>query len=340
MKKTIIALILSLVLAVGLFAGCGQTTTKDAETTTENTPQVTEAAVDESEAPVEEAVGDHCLIGFAPPTMNNAFWIALVEPIKQEVEKRGDELVIIDPQLDQARMNDQIGDLIVQGIDALLVAPFDSTGIEPALVACKEAGIPVVNFDTPVTNTDLVATIIASDNYNAGVVVAKDMMSKLEEGSKISVMGSPSGAATLQRAQGFYDTIGDYFDVVVELDGKGDTGVTLPLAEDVLQGTPDLAAFYATNDPSAIGCLNALEAHPEVNGVLVYGVDGNPDAKKFIEGGKMTGTAAQSPKTIGSESIKAAYTLIEGGSVEKNIVIDTFIITADNVAEYGTDGWQ
>ena len=108
------------------------------------------------------------MIGFAPPTMNNAFWIALVEPIKQEVEKRGDELVIIDPQLDQARMNDQIGDLIVQGIDALLVAPFDSTGIEPALVACKEAGIPVVNFDTPVTNTDLVATIIASDNYNAG----------------------------------------------------------------------------------------------------------------------------------------------------------------------------
>lgn len=279
-------------------------------------------------------------IAYVPTTMNNAFWLALEGPVKAEVEKRGDTYLTVDAQSDQARMNDMIGDLISQEIDVLLVAPQDSAGIESALVACKDAGILVVNFDTPVVNTELVATIVASNNYNAGVVVAKDMMEKLEKGSKIAVMHSPAGGACIDRASGFYDTIGDYFNVVIELDGKGDTGVTMPLAEDVLQSTPDLKAFFCVNDPSAMGALNALNAHPEMSGILIYGVDGNPDAKQYIKDGKITGTAAQSPETIGAESIKAAYTLLEGGTVEKNIVVDTFLITIDNVDEYGTDGWQ
>ena len=282
----------------------------------------------------------HYKIAYVPTTMNNAFWLALEGPVKAEVEARGDTYITVDAQSDQARMNDMIGDLIAQKIDVLLVAPQDSAGIESALVACKEAGIKVVNFDTPVVNKDLVETIVASNNYNAGVVVAQDMMAKLEKGSKIAVMHSPAGGACIERAKGFYDTIGDYFTVVVELDGKGDTGVTLPLAEDVLQSTPDLKAFFCVNDPSAMGCVNALAAHPEMTGVLVYGVDGNPDAKTLIKNGQMTGTAAQSPETIGKESIKAAYTLLEGGTVEKSIVVDTFLITKDNVDQYGTDGWQ
>ena len=180
----------------------------------------------------------HYKIAYVPTTMNNAYWLAVEGPIKAEVEARGDTYITVDAQSDQARMNDMIGDLIAQKIDILLVAPMDSAGIESALVACKEAGIKVVNFDTSVANTDLVETIVASDNYHAGVVIGEDMMAKLPEGSKIAVMHSPVGAACLDRAQGFYDTIGDYFDVVVELDGKGDTGVTMPLAEDVLQSTP------------------------------------------------------------------------------------------------------
>lgn len=279
-------------------------------------------------------------IAYVPTTMNNAFWLALEGPIKEEVEKRGDQYISIDAQSDQARMNDMIGDLIAQKIDILLVAPQDSAGIESALVSCKDAGIKVVNFDTPVVNTELVETIVASDNYNAGVVVAKDMMEKLEKGSKIAVMHSPAGGACIDRANGFYDTIKDYFEVVIELDGKGDTGVTLPLAEDVLQSTPDLKAFFCVNDPSAMGAVNALSAHPEMKDVLVYGVDGNPDAKQLILDEKMTGTAAQSPETIGKETIKAAYELLEGKEVEKNIVVDTFLITKENVEEYGTDGWQ
>lgn len=349
MKSRRIMLFVAVALVAFMLAACAAPAAQASPSPSEAAPSSPAVEAPASSAAAETpaassaaapAKKDHYTIAFAPTTMNNAFWLAVMEPIKKEVEAKGDKLVTIDPQSDQARMNDQIGDLIAQGIDILLIAPQDSAGVEPALQACAKANIPVVNFDTPVKNKDLVKTIIASDNYNAGVVVAKDMMSKLKKGAKIAVMHSPAGGACIDRAKGFYDTVGDYLTKVVELDGKGDTGVTLPLAEDVLQGTPDLAAFFAVNDPSAMGCINALAAHPDIKDVLVYGVDGNPDAKKLIKEGKMTGSGAQSPATIGSETIKAAYTLLAGGTVEKNIVIKTFLINKDNVDQYGTDGWQ
>lgn len=279
-------------------------------------------------------------IGFAPTTMNNPYWVCIAETVKAYVQSKGDTFISIDPQNDQSKMNDQIGDLVSQGIDALLVAPVDSTGVKTALEQCKQKNIPVINFDTPVTDKTMVSTIVASDNYNAGVVVAKDMMAKIPKGSKIAIMHSPVGGACIDRVNGFKTTVGSYFDIVSTLDGKGDTGVTLPLAEDVIQSTPDLKAFFAVNDPSAIGCAQALKAHNMTGKVLVYGVDGNPMVKVKIKDGSITGTGAQSPKTMGQKSIEAAYDLISGKTVDKSITIPTFLISKDNVDKYGTTDWQ
>lgn len=246
----------------------------------------------------------------------------------------------MDPQNDQSRLNDQVGDLVASKVDAILLAPIDSVGAKPALETANRAGIPVINFDTAVQDKDLVASIVASDNYKAGVLVAEDMMKKLPKGSKIAVMHSPAGQACIDRVNGFYKTAGDYFEVVTELDGKGDTGVTLPLAEDVLQSTPDLKAFFAVNDPSAIGCVMALKAHPEFTDVLVYGVDGSPDFKKLIALGEATATGAQSPITVGTETFNAAMKAVKGEKLEKFISVPTFLITKENVGQYGTEGWQ
>jgi ribose transport system substrate-binding protein len=280
------------------------------------------------------------VIGYAPTTMNNPYWLAVLKGVKAVLDPKGIEIVTIDPQNDQSKMNDQINDLLISGVNAILIAPLDSTGVKPALEACANKKVPVVNFDTPVTDVNLVATIIASDNYNAGVVDAKDMMSKLPKGSQIAIINQPSGGACIARAQGFHDTIKNYFNVVAELDGKGDTGVTLPIAEDLLIANPKLKAFFAINDPSAMGCAQALKAHTEHENVLIYGVDGNPDAKKLIKTGTMTGTGAQSPESIGKQSAQAALDLLAGKTVEKNIVVPTFLITATNVDKYGTTSWQ
>ena len=54
----------------------------------------------------------------------------------------------------------------------------------------------------------------------------------------------------------------------------------------------------------------------------------------------LEGTGAQSPITIGKTIAETAYKWLGGETVEEYIPIETFLVTADNVDDYGTDGWQ
>src|SRR5699024_3827040 len=130
------------------------------------------------------------------------FWQAILEGVEAEL---GNEATVrtVDPQADQARMNDMVGDLIVAGVDVIILGPYDTTGVKPALEAAAAANIPVVNIDTPVVDRDLVATVVASDNNKAGALVAESMMEKLAEGSKVAVLHCPAGQACIDRIDGF-----------------------------------------------------------------------------------------------------------------------------------------
>lgn len=351
MKRKVLAALLTLTIAGASLAGCsggktGETTTAaqtQAETKAETKAEAKESAKEtakESIAEVKENGGkEHYKFGFAATTMNNPFFHAIQEAIEEVVNENGDELIVIDAQNDAQKQISMVEDLLTQGIDLLFLCPIDSASIKSSLEQCSKAGVPVVNFDTDVYDVDLVNTIIVSDNYYAGELVAEDMMKKLPEGSKVCILTSPSAEACIKRQNGFKDKADGYFKIVSEIDGKGDTATSLGIAEDVLQGNPDLGAFYAINDPSAIGCVQALESQKKTD-VLVYGVDGQPMGKQAISEGTMEATAAQSPINIGKESVAAAYKILSGESVEKNILVPTFLIDKNNVTEYGLDGWQ
>lgn len=317
----------------------------------------TEAATDENTADeqktaagieVPEVEGSYT-IGYAPATLNNAFWLAVKDGIQQAIDESGAEVEVVDVDAggDQAIMNDGIANLISSGIDALICAPADSSAVGSALEQCEKAGIPVINFDTPVPEDerDMVETVIASDNYNAGYVVGKDAGEKMEDGAKVLVLHSPRASACVERLEGFIkglDESGKKYEIVNTLDGKGEQETSLSLASDALVADPDLSIIFAVNDPSAMGAANAVQQTSVAleNDVMVYGVDGNPDAKKMIKAGDMEGTGSQSPETLGYDSMAAAFNVLQGNEVDKKIVVDTFLISADNVDEFGTDGWQ
>ena len=73
---------------------------------------------------------------------------------------------------------------------------------------------------------------------------------------------------------------------------------------------------------------------------MIYGVDGSPDVKALLKDTMIEGTGAQSPITIGKTIAETAYKWLDGEEVEEFIPIETFLVTADNVDDYGTDGWQ
>lgn len=282
-------------------------------------------------------------IAYVPTTMNNPFWSAMMDGIKAEMKAKGmdpeKQLVTVDAESDQAKMNNYVSDLINQGVDAIILAPMDCTAVTEALQACKDANIPVINVDTAVDRDDLVASIIASDNYKAGVECANDMMKKLEKGSKIYIMNQPSGTACKQREQGFVETVGDYFTILGTSDTSGDTAKTLPVAEDAITADKELAGFFCINDMGALGCVQAAKAANRED-IVIYGVDGNPDFMGYVKDGKATGSAAQQPSVVGSSAVDTALDAIAGKEVQHEITVPVEMITKDNIADFDISDWQ
>ena len=92
-------------------------------------------------------------------TMNNPYFKVLNEGIKEVVESNGDILITRDPAQDQKKQNNQILEMLEEGVKAIFLNPVDWKGVEPALKACYEAEVPVFNIDTLVYDYSYVVSL-------------------------------------------------------------------------------------------------------------------------------------------------------------------------------------
>ena len=278
-------------------------------------------------------------IGYTCMDGTNPFFVTLEAAIKEVVEANGDELISLDPQNSNEKQISQIEDLISQGIVAMFVNPVDRDGIIAGLDKLKEANIPMFGFDTEVADMSYLVSYAGSDNYNAGFVCGEDLVAKCPEGGPIIVLDSPTMQSVVDRTDGFLAAIeGKGFEVVSQIDCMGNQEQGNLNGTDALTAHPDAVAIFGGNDPTALGAYAAAEAAG--SSALIYGVDGSPDIKALISEGKVTGTGAQSPMSIGKTIAEVYYKWLAGEEVEARYPIATFMINADNVAEFGTDGWQ
>lgn len=282
------------------------------------------------------------LFGATYMTRNNPFFDVLHEALNEVVEGNGDILISRDPQQDQQKQNAQILEMIDEGIEVLFLNPVDWEEVKPALEACDRAGIPVFNIDTTVKNTEYVVSVIETDNYQAGVVCAEDMMERVPS-ARILILDNPIQMSITNRVQGFLDTIEghDEYEVVHEEAAAGELEVAARVTTDALiNQNITFDVVLGGNDPSALGALAALQQNHCEEGVLIYGIDGSPDFKALLETGYVTGTSLQSPKGIGQKAAEAAYRYLQGEEVDPYISIPSLLITKDNLSEYTINGWQ
>ncbi len=285
------------------------------------------------------ALAEGKLIGYTCMDGTNPFFIALEGSIREVVEANGDELISLDPQNSNETQIAQIEDMISRGIVALFVNPVDKDGIIAALDKVKEADIPMFGFDTEVADLSYLVTYAGSDNYNAGYVCGLDLVEKCPDGGPIIVLDSPTMQSVVDRTDGFLAAIdGKGFEIVSQIDCMGNQEQGNLNGTDALTAHPDAIAIFGGNDPTALGAYAAAEAAGSK--ALIYGVDGSPDIKALIAEGKVTGSGAQSPMTIGKTIAELYYKWLAGEEIEARYPIETFMINSDNIAEYNNGGWQ
>ncbi len=274
-------------------------------------------------------------------TMNNPYFGILNDSIKEVVESNGDILITRDPAKDQEKQNEQIQEMIDAGVEAIFINPVDWKKVKPALEQCETAGIPVFDVDTLVYDMEYIESTIISDNYNAGVQCAMDIMKK-RDSARIVVLNDPMTNSILERVQGFEDTLAqdDRYQIVEERAGDGELEVSMEVMNQILADGIEFDVVLGGNDPSALGALAALQANHKAEDVAIYGVDGSPDGKTMIRQGYLEASSAQSPRVLGRTVAETAYAYLNGEKIEQYIVIPVTLITSENLDEFDVNGWQ
>lgn len=280
---------------------------------------------------------------FLPNTQNNTFQIAMHETYEQLAEEHGFEYTMLDPDYDLNTQLNQMGDAANQGYDAAFVIPVDSSGIRSGLDGFNNNDIPVFNVDTAVIedDRDLVESIVATDAFMAGEIMGEQLVEDYPDGAKIAILDFPANESTVQRVEGFMKGLESgnaEYEIVAQQDGEAALDVSLPIAEDIVQANPDLDAFFAINDPSALGVVAALNSSGNED-IDVYSIDASPDGKEALLDGSFTAVAAQVPIEIAEESFQLAIQYLNGEEIESEAYLPSHNVT-NEMAEDTAGEWQ
>ena len=275
-------------------------------------------------------------------TLDNLYFDVLNSAIEEVVESNGDLLITRDPSSRQDKQNEEIHDMLDMGVELIFVNPVDWFGVTPALQECKDRGVPCIVVDTDVFQDELAVSIIQSDNYDAGVQIGRDIISKKTD-AKIVVLYDKRIDSTDRRLQGMLDTITAsrmQYEIVYTASGTTLLQQTMGVMQEFLETGTFFDVVFGGNDPAALGALAAIQKKHLTRPVLVYGVDGSPSGKTMVMQGYMEGTSAQFPQIMGKKAAETAYAYLEGTPVEHRITMPVQLITRQNLSDFNVLGWQ
>ena len=283
-------------------------------------------------------------IGATYMTMNNDFYQTLNAELEKKTNQQGSRLYVRDSELDEKKQSQQIAYFIKEKVDVIVINPVksDSPDIIRALNAAKTAGIRIIVVDAPMSKQVAVDTTIVSDNYQAGVLIAKDMMGRLSE-ADILLLEHQNAISAMDRLQGFLDTIKGHpsYRIVSKLETLGQTEESMPQVKNALDNGLEFNVVMALNDRAAIGALAAIKDQGVTEKIYIYGVDGSPDIKNFLANtNDIQGTVAQSPIQMGRKVAEVIELLREEKSCDRQYLIPVRLINKDNISEYTVTGWQ
>jgi ribose transport system substrate-binding protein len=270
--------------------------------------------------------------------LNSDFWHMMEDGAKIAGKEFGYKVNVIAP-VDEANAVDQmnmVDDLISKNVGAIVLAPSDSAALVASAKKAKDSGIPFILVDSILDDETVYDTYVGTPNFDAGKLAGEYLRDKLKSGDKVAIIrGIPGRPNHDGRTNGAIEALKDTGIIVAAVQSAdGDMGKAVTVAENILQGTPDIKAIYCTADTMALGAYQTVAGLQKQGQVIVFGFDGSGPAVDSIEAGQITGTLAQMPIEVGYAGVKAAIDRIEGRATPKTIDADTRIVDFGSVKDF------
>ena len=291
--------------------------------------------------------GDKVVIGFSAPAADHGWMGSITQSAKDVAEQYDDiELRVAEGTNDVDLQISQVETFINDGVDAIVLLPFDGAAMTPIALEAMEAGIPVINVDREFDDPNAARVTVLGDNYGMGVSAGQFVCDNLDgktDAVVAEIAGIDSLPLTQDRSQGFEDAL-------AECDQNVDNRVAAEFtvesgeeqAANLLQAAPQIDFLWNHDDDQGVGVMAAIENAGRDEFIMIGGA-GSKNAMELIQSGDSVLKATVIyPSTQAADGIKLARLLVQGKSmsdlveveVPRTVQLYAPVVTADNVDQY------
>lgn len=250
------------------------------------------------------------------------------------LQDKGYDVISQQANHDPKLQNDQIENMITQGVKAVIVIAQDGDATATAAASAAKAGVKVIAYDRLIKSTDIAAYLSFNNvevgrQQAAGVLKALGLTDPKNTGKwtkdnpvKLVKLGGDKGDnnAILFR-QGQDESLQPFVDAGVikvvadQFVDKWSAANAQKLMENILTAQSNkIDAVVASNDGTALGALQAMNAQ-KLN-VPISGQDATADGCNSIVKGQLTVTIFKDVRNLSPLAVDLADKLIKGEKVE------------------------
>ncbi|MGR5299004.1 D-xylose ABC transporter substrate-binding protein [Vibrio mediterranei] len=211
----------------------------------------------------------------------------------------------------------QIENMISRGVDVLVVIPTNGEVLSNVIKEAKRDGINVLAYDRLISNADI-DFYLSFDNEKVGEMQAQSLVDAKPSGKYFLMGGAPTDNNAKLFRQGQMNILQPKIDSgAVEV--VGDQWVDSWLAENALKimenaltaNHNDIDVVVASNDATAGGAIQALDAQGLAGKVLISGQDADLAAVRRIVDGTQTMTVYKPITALATRAAEIAVELAQ-----------------------------
>lgn len=248
--------------------------------------------------------------------------------MRKLLEEKGYEVISQEAAHDVKLQNDQIDNMVTQGVKAIIIVAEDGDAAATAASAAAKKGVIVLAYDRLIKTPDI-AAYVSFNNVEVGRQQALGVMKALDidnwdvaangPARVVKLGGSPTDNNAILFRQG-QDEILDPLVAAGKIEIVADQWVdnwdaknALALMENILTATGnDIDAVVASNDGTALGALQALKAQGLAGKVPISGQDATADGCNSIVKGELTVSILKDIRDLSPLAVDLVDKLIKG----------------------------
>ena len=279
-------------------------------------------------------------VGVSMPTKDLQRWNQDGENMQAELEAAGYTVDLQFAANDVQQQLNQVTNMINSGCEVLVIAAIEGSSLGSALDLAKEKGIPVIAYDRLLMESDAVSYYATFDNYKVGTVQGNYIKDALDldnaEGpfNLEITAGDPGDNNANYFYAGAMDVLNPYIEsgkLVVKSGQTEFTDVATPTwktetaqtrAESILSSFyadgSSIDAWLCSNDSTALGVTNALEASYDGEWPIITGQDCDVSNVKNMIAGKQSMSVFKDTRTLAAQVVKMVGQILSGETVDVN----------------------